>query len=705
MSVRVVGVSRAVVGLCVPCDKNRENMPTDYKRKTDRGMASREIYDLAAEEVTLRQKTYRDAASSYNLNHTSLYRYMKKKTSYEANETANAPTVGYPEKTVFTASEEKVLCDYLLNCAAANFGLRTKEARTFAYRLDIEYNKKIPSSWTNHEMAGEVWLRSFMKRHPVLSLRLPQPTSIARATSFNRTNVQLFFQNYTAVVDKHKLQGKDIWNVDESGITTVQKPDRVIARRGQKQVSAMTSAERGTLVTIALAGNALGNHIPPMFIFPRKRFNDHFIRDGPSGSVGTANGSGWMQEEDFYVFLKFFKEQIRPSKENKALLLLDNHASHTAVKNIEFCKENGIVLLTFPPHCTHKLQPMDRAVFGPVKKAVNTACDNWMRSNPGKVMSIYDIPGIVKTSFDKAVTPRNISSGFIHTGLWPVNTDIFQDSDYLPSQITDRPLTTSVNPGSSGSNLVEISRIEEPAPCPTSSTSDERPLANSILHDSRTPSPSILNLPATPPQISYETEDVPKSAENPENSPDLAISEVMLNTIKMPSTTVSVVPSTAFTSDIIPVASRDISVTVTAIPFSPETLRPLPKAPPRKGNPTNRRKVKSAILTDTPVKDELAAIEAARAAKRKVKKPNFKETKTKKISKLGTKKMKVFKKQRGNEDSEEEQEESFCLCCFEPYSNSRAKEKWVQCLDCKNWAHEACTGGELSYVCHNCLSD
>lgn len=189
------------------------------------------------------------------------------------------------------------------------------------------------------------------------------------------------------------------------------------------------------------------------------------------------------------------------------------------------------------------LQPIDRAVFGPVKKAVNTACDNWMRSNPGKVMFIYNIPGIVKTSFDIAVTPRNISSGFIHTGLWPVNTKIFQDADYLPSQITDRPLATSVSPGPSNSNLVGISRSEEPAPCPTSSTSDERPLANSILHDSRTPSPSVLNLPATSPQISYEIEDVPKPAENPDkNSPDLAISEVMLKTITMPSTAEPVVP-------------------------------------------------------------------------------------------------------------------------------------------------------------------
>jgi len=489
------------------------------------------------------------------------------------------------------------------------------------------------------------------------------------------------------------LQAKDIWNVDESGITTVQKPDRVIARRGQKQVSAMTSAERGTLVTIALAGNALGNHIPPMFIFPRKRFNDHFIRDAPTGSIGTANGSGWMQEDDFLIFLKFFKDQIRSSKENKALLLLDNHASHTAVKNIEFCKRNGMILLTFPPHCTHKLQPMDRSVFGPVKKAVNTACDNWMRSNPGKVMSIYDIPGIVRTSFDIAITQRNISSGFIHTGLWPVNTEIFQDADFLPSQITDRPLPTSVTPGPSSSNLAGISRSEEPALYPTSSTTNE--LENSILYNSRTPSPSILNLPITPPQICYEIDKSPVNLDN--NSPDLAISEIMPNTITIPLTT----------KDIIPVAStsRDTSVTVTETPFSPEAIRPLPKAPPRKGNQTNRRKVKSAILTDTPVKDELAAIEAARTAKKKVKKPNFKEIKTKKTSKPGTK-TRTVKKQRRNEDNvEEEEEESFCVCCLEPYSNSRAKEKWVQCLECHNWAHEACTGGELSYVCHNCLSD
>lgn len=54
-------------------------MPNKYKRKTDRGMSSAEIYELAFEEVTLRGKSLRNAASSYNLNYMSLQRYIKKK--------------------------------------------------------------------------------------------------------------------------------------------------------------------------------------------------------------------------------------------------------------------------------------------------------------------------------------------------------------------------------------------------------------------------------------------------------------------------------------------------------------------------------------------------------------------------------------------------------------------------------------------------
>jgi hypothetical protein len=43
-------------------------------------------------------------------------------------------------------------------------------------------------------------------------------------------------------------------------------------------------------------------------------------------------------------------------------LHLDNSQSHLSVKVLDLVKEIFIVLLSFPPHTSHKLQPLDRSV-------------------------------------------------------------------------------------------------------------------------------------------------------------------------------------------------------------------------------------------------------------------------------------------------------------------------------------------------------
>ena len=60
-----------------------------------------------------------------------------------------------------------------------------------------------------------------------------------------------FFDNLHAVMVRHKLGRADIWNRDETEVTNVQKPDEVAARRGFKQIGSITSAERGTLTSVA----------------------------------------------------------------------------------------------------------------------------------------------------------------------------------------------------------------------------------------------------------------------------------------------------------------------------------------------------------------------------------------------------------------------------------------------------------------------
>lgn len=71
-------------------------------------------------------------------------------------------------------------------------------------------------------MAGEEWFRSFMNRNPSMSVRVAQATSLSKATSFNKTNVEAFYNNLQTVLDRYKPQ--DIYNIDETGVTTVQRP-------------------------------------------------------------------------------------------------------------------------------------------------------------------------------------------------------------------------------------------------------------------------------------------------------------------------------------------------------------------------------------------------------------------------------------------------------------------------------------------------
>jgi hypothetical protein len=63
------------------------------------------------------------------------------------------------------------------------------------------------------------------------------------------------------------------------------------------------------------------------------------IREGPVGCAGAGNASGWMQEAEFLLFLEHFKKQVKPTVDQKCLLLLNNHASHISIQALDFCKK------------------------------------------------------------------------------------------------------------------------------------------------------------------------------------------------------------------------------------------------------------------------------------------------------------------------------------------------------------------------------
>ena len=91
---------------------------------------------------------------------------------------------------------------------------------------------------------------------------------------------------------RNEIPPERIFNVDETGISNVQKPTKIIAKKGSRQVGKITSAESGKTMTVVCAMNATGTYIPPMFIFPCKRMVNTLMRGSPHGSEGHASPSG-----------------------------------------------------------------------------------------------------------------------------------------------------------------------------------------------------------------------------------------------------------------------------------------------------------------------------------------------------------------------------------------------------------------------------
>lgn len=120
-------------------------------------------------------------------------------------------------------------------------------------KLAYEYAAKndIPNNFSKTKFtAGKDWYYGFMQRNPTISLRTPEGTSLNRVIAFNRSAVDKFFGNLISIQEDHCIDVKRIYNMDETGISTVQKPQKILASKGQHQVGKVVSCERGQTTTV-----------------------------------------------------------------------------------------------------------------------------------------------------------------------------------------------------------------------------------------------------------------------------------------------------------------------------------------------------------------------------------------------------------------------------------------------------------------------
>eukprot|EP00102_Acyrthosiphon_pisum_P025390 XP_016662600.1 PREDICTED: uncharacterized protein LOC107884617 [Acyrthosiphon pisum] len=281
-------------------------MPRTYKRKTTKGNWVPETLVEAVTSIRTNMMSIRKAAKTYNIPFSTLQDRLK---------TNNFKPAALGRPSIFTSQQESEMAKHIINLANLFYGLTPLQLRTVAF--EFAENNKIKHNFNQQlNLAGVDWFYNFVRRNPTVTVRKPEAISISRITAFNKTEVQLFFQNLGELMLKYKFCPTRVYNMDETGITTVHDPGKIIGSKGQKRIGSVTSWERGKNNTVICAMSASGSFIPPLFIFPRKRMDMKLTKHGPPGAVYECTKNGWTTEDIFMKWLKHFKNYSNPTKEN-----------------------------------------------------------------------------------------------------------------------------------------------------------------------------------------------------------------------------------------------------------------------------------------------------------------------------------------------------------------------------------------------------
>ena len=114
--------------------------------------------------------------------------------------------------------------------------------------------------------------------------------------------------------------------------------------------------------------------------------------------------------------LRWLMDVLEPNTttSDRRLLIVDGHSSHVSPKFIAFCITHSIDLMILPAHSSHITQPLDVAVFGPLKTALGRETDALQDRDR---MQKADWARLMVRARETSMTASNIRSGFKSTGL------------------------------------------------------------------------------------------------------------------------------------------------------------------------------------------------------------------------------------------------------------------------------------------------
>jgi hypothetical protein len=232
-----------------------------------------------------------------------------------------------------------------------------------------------------------------------------------------------WFDAYRKVIQEHKITQENTYNMDESGFSIGTMESTRIILDSTFRTKHQAHPGRQEWVSMIECICADGTILSPLGIFKGKNVLQSWI---PSEVIDkwffSANTKGWTSNLHGLEWLKRVFEPATRAKANgqQRLLICDGHDSHISGNFISHCIQNRITLFILPPHTSHLLQPLDVAIFGPLKKRLTAALSHLNQAQLVRIQKIEWIEAYIQAR-SEACTRQNIESAWRGAGLVPFN--------------------------------------------------------------------------------------------------------------------------------------------------------------------------------------------------------------------------------------------------------------------------------------------
>ncbi|KAJ8114354.1 hypothetical protein OPT61_g3749 [Boeremia exigua] len=330
--------------------------------------------------------------------------------------------------------QESELCEYIEELSDQGLPPTRQMIQNFASELA-------------HEDVGDAWVSRFILCYrDTLLYKWSSAMDAQRHRADSPEKYKQYFDLLHSKITKYSIEARHTYNMDEKGfaIRLLNKSKRVFSKASWKAKKKRSNLQDGSRewVTVIAAICADGSTLSPSVIFAgmenvlRANWVDA-VEAGKHSVFITATPSGWSNDEVGLAWLKqvFQRETEQKTRNSWRLLIIDGHGSHITRSFIDYCNLHRILLLIYPPHSTHTLQPLDVVCFAPLSNNYSKASTQLIHDTQGLVgIQKSDFFNLFNEAWCKTFTENLVLTAFEATGIWLPNAAIILDRFESPER-------------------------------------------------------------------------------------------------------------------------------------------------------------------------------------------------------------------------------------------------------------------------------